>query len=337
MRMLTRRLLPRFAPVLIVAGAVLVPGAAPAAAAAGFSYPFTTTNEGWRTNQGVGGANAPAAWSGGAASITDERPEGYDFFLSPTAIAGDYGANFGGTLSLELKSSATWIEEAAVAVVGSANNEEFLCMYEEEVFPDATFHTSQFTLDGAHTYLVDEETGECTTHPSDLEVSEVLSTLLGVIVSGEDEAASSETTTIDNVTLSGGAPLPTHKLTVLRTGSGSGTISSSPAGIDCGATCSAEFLSGSTVTLTATPASGSTFAGWSGAGCSGTGTCQAGLGADREVTATFEAAAGGGGGGQSPKPLRCRKGFKKKRVHGKARCVKIKKKKKHHHHHRHHR
>jgi hypothetical protein len=59
-------------------------------------------------------------------------------------------------------------------------------------------------------------------------------------------------------------------LTVQKAGAGSGTVHSTPAGIDCGATCSASF-SGS-VTLTATPAAGSTFAGWSG-GCSGLGGC----------------------------------------------------------------
>ena len=41
------------------------------------------------------------------------------------------------------------------------------------------------------------------------------------------------------------------------------------------------------MTLTATPASGSTFAGWSGGGCSGTGTCTVAMSADQNVTATF--------------------------------------------------
>ena len=53
-------------------------------------------------------------------------------------------------------------------------------------------------------------------------------------------------------------------LTLTKEGTGSGTVFSSPAGIDCGATCAANFAPGSTVTLTAVPADGSTFAGWSG-------------------------------------------------------------------------
>ncbi len=61
------------------------------------------------------------------------------------------------------------------------------------------------------------------------------------------------------------------QVSVSKTGTGSGTVTSSPAGINCGSTCSANFPSGSMVTLTAAPAQGSAFAGWSG-GCSGTST-----------------------------------------------------------------
>jgi Big-like domain-containing protein/List-Bact-rpt repeat protein len=76
-------------------------------------------------------------------------------------------------------------------------------------------------------------------------------------------------------------------VTVSTSGTGSGTVTSSPAGIDCGSTCSAQFPDGASVTLTAAAAAGSTFTGWSGAGCSGTGTCPLTLSGDRSVTATF--------------------------------------------------
>jgi endo-1,4-beta-xylanase len=82
-------------------------------------------------------------------------------------------------------------------------------------------------------------------------------------------------------------------LTVTKSGSGSGTVTSSPSGINCGSTCSASYASGASVTLTATPASGSTFAGWSGA-CNGTATCTVSMTAARSVTATFNATAVGG-------------------------------------------
>ncbi len=55
-----------------------------------------------------------------------------------------------------------------------------------------------------------------------------------------------------------------YTLNVSKSGSGSGTVTSSPIGIDCGADCSQEYGSGLAITLTATAATGSTFAGWSG-------------------------------------------------------------------------
>jgi hypothetical protein len=77
-------------------------------------------------------------------------------------------------------------------------------------------------------------------------------------------------------------------LTVKKAGTGSGTITSSPSGINCGSTCAASFDVLSKVTLTATAASGSSFSGWSGA-CSGTGTCKVTMNEARTVTATFGA------------------------------------------------
>jgi len=78
------------------------------------------------------------------------------------------------------------------------------------------------------------------------------------------------------------------QLSVATAGSGTGTVSSNPGGITCGTTCSAMFETGKSITLTATPDAGFTFAGWSGA-CSGTSTCSLNLSADASVTATFTA------------------------------------------------
>src|SRR5690349_10759233 len=76
------------------------------------------------------------------------------------------------------------------------------------------------------------------------------------------------------------------QLTVTFSGGGSGTVTSSPAGINCTSACSANFNTGTMVTLTATPARGSVFAGWSGA-CTGTGACVVGLNSNQSVTAKF--------------------------------------------------
>jgi hypothetical protein len=78
--------------------------------------------------------------------------------------------------------------------------------------------------------------------------------------------------------------VPVSTLTVST--SGSGTVTSTPPGIACGATCAADYAQGTTLTLTATAAAGSVFTGWSGA-CSGTGACMVTLAASTTVGATF--------------------------------------------------
>lgn len=84
-------------------------------------------------------------------------------------------------------------------------------------------------------------------------------------------------------------PNTIYSLTVTKSGTGTGTVTSSPSGIDCGSTCSSSYSSGTQVTLSASPASGSTFGGWSGGGCSGDGSCIVTISAATTVTATFDA------------------------------------------------
>lgn len=75
-------------------------------------------------------------------------------------------------------------------------------------------------------------------------------------------------------------------LTIGKSGTNTGTVTSSPTAINCGATCAADFASGTSVTLTAAPAY-SVFSGWSGGGCTGAGACTVSMTADTSVTAVF--------------------------------------------------
>ncbi len=107
----------------------------------------------------------------------------------------------------------------------------------------------------------------------------------GQVVIAFTRAGGPDNPKVTGISVVGGStPPPTYVLTVNR--SGSGVVTGS--GIDCGTTCSATLEGGTVVTLTATAATGATFAGWGGA-CSGTATtCVVTMSAARSVTATFE-------------------------------------------------
>src|SRR5439155_5973893 len=102
-------------------------------------------------------------------------------------------------------------------------------------------------------------------------------------VTAQDATGNTTTVTL-TVTLVQAFPL-----TVSLTGTGAGEVTSTPNGIECGETCSASYVSNSVITLTASPAAGSAFTGWSGGGCSGTATCTVTMSAATTVSATFVA------------------------------------------------
>ena len=87
-----------------------------------------------------------------------------------------------------------------------------------------------------------------------------------------------------NVETSGPPPV-THTLTASLRGSGQGVVAGPE--ISCPPTCVHIYADATVVPLRATAAPGSTFAGWAGAGCSGTGLCTVSIGADVHVRATF--------------------------------------------------
>jgi hypothetical protein len=78
-----------------------------------------------------------------------------------------------------------------------------------------------------------------------------------------------------------------YTLTVVKQGNGDGTITSSPAGINCGSTCSYQFVSGTSVTLTATPNSVSSFNSWSGDFSGNSSTVMITMNSNKTVYAIF--------------------------------------------------
>jgi len=88
---------------------------------------------------------------------------------------------------------------------------------------------------------------------------------------------------------------PYFTLTVTKQGAGEGTVTSVPAGIDCGVDCTENYPAGTSVTLTPAASFGSAFAGWSGDRDCVDGVVS--LAANTTCTATFEIAL------QAPRPL----------------------------------
>ena len=95
---------------------------------------------------------------------------------------------------------------------------------------------------------------------------------------------SSGNSNVATATTQGGTPGP-YTLTVARGGTGTGTVTGS--GITCGVTCSTTVASGTSITLTATPAAGSSFVSWANCNTPSGTTCTMAMTADKTVTATF--------------------------------------------------
>lgn len=81
--------------------------------------------------------------------------------------------------------------------------------------------------------------------------------------------------------------LPQYTLTVNKSGTGSGTVTSTIPGINCGDDCNEIYPSGTSITLTAKPLSGATFSSWSGCDSSSGTTCHVTMTLDRNIIANF--------------------------------------------------
>jgi len=109
------------------------------------------------------------------------------------------------------------------------------------------------------------------------------------VVSAQARDAAGNTGNAPAITVVVTTPPPpvTYPLTLSMNGLGSGTVTSVPTGVNCPTLCSLDWLENEVVTLTALPNADSIFAGWTGAGCSGTGPCILTMTQAHTVTATF--------------------------------------------------
>jgi hypothetical protein len=101
-----------------------------------------------------------------------------------------------------------------------------------------------------------------------------------------NDSYNAATQVLESVTVAPVTVAQRFALAIAKSGTGSGTVTSSVGGINCGTTCAANFDAGTSVTLSAVAGSNSTFVGWSGA-CSGAGPCTVTVDAAKTATATF--------------------------------------------------
>lgn len=138
--------------------------------------------------------------------------------------------------------------------------------------------TFDYVTDGYWTNVREAEYGQS------VPATKVVATVTlanGKIVTAENTNLTGDPATIYPVVIPA-----SQLLTVILAGSGSGSVTSVPAGINCGLDCTELYATGTPVTLTATSTVGSTFSGWSGA-CTGTSTCVLTMNASTTVTAEF--------------------------------------------------
>ncbi|HEX3456121.1 MAG TPA: PASTA domain-containing protein, partial [Gaiellaceae bacterium] len=205
------------------------------------------------------GGTPDAAWEPHVTSVPNDLTAGDTYTVSGTQLNGlSDGAAFGDDWQMSSDYPLVQITQDSTGTVTYART---FGMTNRSIAPGAA-SSSQFAL------------SSCTPEGS----SE-----LRVVADGIASAAVPVTV--------GGTSACTKLLTVTRSGvnGGTGSVTSSPAGLDCGSTCSYAFADGSTVTLTPHPAAHSVFTGWSGA-CTGKGACTVTLTSSSSVNASFAAA-----------------------------------------------
>ncbi|MDP3982137.1 MAG: PKD domain-containing protein [bacterium] len=114
-----------------------------------------------------------------------------------------------------------------------------------------------------------------------------------------------ETNVQGNVSVVATFSIKSYALSVSKTGTGSGTVTSNPSGINCGLTCSANFNHGTTVALTASPTSGSSLGSWLGCDTVVGNTCNVLINGIKSVSVSFQAPPSIQSASQGPAPNYC--------------------------------
>jgi photosystem II stability/assembly factor-like uncharacterized protein len=165
--------------------------------------------------------------------------------------------------------------------------------FDRRVSSEATWDCLQFSIDGVVQNLSSNcsgaglvgASGETGWASMSFPIAAGTRTLTWSYIKDENTIGGSDTAWIDKLSM----PLASSAvtLTVNKTGTGSGTVTSSPGNIDCGATCSGTVAQGSTVTLTAAAANGSFLTGWTNCTSTTNTTCTVTVSAATTVTANF--------------------------------------------------
>lgn len=231
-------------------------------------------------------------------------PDGAELRLGTSGTCHQYGQGFGGRLD-EAAVHARVLSGPEVAAIHAAGRggacssdttpDAFAFVDQANVAPGATVASNPITVSGIDSPAPVSITG------GEYAVNSGSWATTGGTVDGGDtvrvrQTASAGWSTTTDATLTIGGVSDTFSvttaagrtLTVATAGGGSGGVTSSPAGIDCGSTCTAVFAHGTEVALTASAGAGSAFVGWEG-DCSGSQSPHAlTMDAARSCTARFE-------------------------------------------------
>jgi DNA-binding beta-propeller fold protein YncE len=223
----------------------------------------------------------------------------FDVEASATVATVPLGGAPGG-IAVAADGSRAWVTTGAGALVELALEADPVATVAQVTVGAAPAGVA-LSPDGTRLYVASRGSGTVTVvrvDPVHVDPLQVVSTIAvcadpgAVAMSPDGSRALVACASEDRVVELGGP----HTLTIVKSGSGYGTVTSTPEGILCGPSCQARYVPGTVVTLTARAEGSAYFAGWEG-DCSSSGVVT--MTANRTCRAVFGYSGGGGGGGSS--------------------------------------